>query len=567
MKKILISLVLIILSISILFAGGQQASNTASSTATPPGKIPPWMNPDGYFPIVKPGNNISLTVSWVPDATMGLTSDPSQIWWFTFVKEAFNINLDVIVRPQGAEAKNLVFASGDLPDIWFDRGFSTNDVMNYGVSEKLIIPITNYITPELMPNLYKVLQDPDFRNPLTAFDGNIYGIPNFRDKNLMNGPMTGGLARHFYNKVMLDKVGLQVPQTLDEYLAVLRAFKTLGPDILPDAGNFQNTTNYALLYSALGFHWTQPNTLNSVGLYNNKADFIFANKNIFPKFVETYNTMYKEGLISPDFFTMDLPARNAITMPGKGGVVSGSPYSIVDAKLCFDYIGAKPLTSEFNNTPFWIGPSNLIIDNLVTISAKNKYPEAVCRMFDFNFTTQNYMLMTDGYPDTMPQYLYGMLKGWTVKDNRIDLQIDNPAMYPSDGHYGNSRIRPMQDVPGLMGYMLGEAMSLYSQNPIPESFDLTQPDGFGRSEVWKNLTPYVVPGFPYIVYWDTDTSKRISDLATVINDYVTVQFAQFVTGARPLSDLPKYFDDLDKLNYQEYLKYYSDYWARLNAGK
>ena len=46
-----------------------------------------------------------------------------------------------------------------------------------------------------------------------------------------------------------------------------------------------------------------------------------------------------------------------------------------------------------------------------------------------------------------------------------------------------------------------------------------------------------------------------------------IQFAQFVTGQRPLSELNNFFTELDRLNYQEYLKYYVDYYERIKAAK
>jgi hypothetical protein len=59
----------------------------------------------------------------------------------------------------------------------------------------------------------------------------------------------------------------------------------------------------------------------------------------------------------------------------------------------------------------------------------------------------------------------------------------------------------------------------------------------------------------------------LTDLGTVINDYVEIQFAQFVTGARPLSELPRFFDELDRLNFQEYLRYFVDYYENVKASR
>jgi len=182
---------LLIISAMIFASGGQNSGSVTASS----GGIPDYINLDGYFPVVKQGTSVSMTVSWQPADARVKHSDPAQIWWFRFAREAFNIDLRVTPRAPGNEIKNLMFASGDLPDIWMS-GISTNDVVNYGVSEKLILPITNYITPELMPNMYKVYSDdPELKSPSIASDGNVYGFSTIKGRNWLHGPITGDLDK------------------------------------------------------------------------------------------------------------------------------------------------------------------------------------------------------------------------------------------------------------------------------------------------------------------------------------------------------------------------------------
>jgi len=568
MKKITFILAMVLVVSTVLFAGGQSAGGqTGSGTPTAAGAIPSYINLDGYFPVVKNGTNVSVTVSWLPDVSFGKSSDPADIWWFRFVKEIFNIDMKVTVRAPGDETKNLMFASGDLPDIWLS-GLNPSDIVNYGIAEKLITPISDYLNPTLMPNLYKLYNDqPDLKSPSVASDGKIYGFSNFRGKEWLHGPVTGGLARVFFNQKWLDQLGMKVPETLDQYIAVLRGFKSLGSDILPDAGIFSNYNSMCLLYSALGFHWTNANRIIDVGTRNGKATFIYGDKEIYPKFLETFKTMYDEGLISKDYFTMTDDARTAITMSGKAGMYQFSSMAYVNPVQGFDYVSGKPLTSEFNDKIFWVSASNYVVPNVIAITSKCKYPEAVCRMFDFNYTPENTIYMTFGYPDTMPQYQFGMVKGWTITKNAIDVNIDDPVRYESQNIFAMSRIRPINNMVGIINDQAGTAMSIYGMNPPKEDFDLTNVNDFSRKSTYENLSPYAVTEFPFVVYWDAQTSKRISDLAGVINDYATIQFAQFVTGARPLSDLNNYFAELDKLNYQEYLKYFVDYYDKVKTAK
>jgi len=567
MKKLAFFMSLLLVTAVILFAGGQPATGRSSSAIS--SGIPSYINLDGYFPVVKQGTNVSMTLSFLPDETFAKTSNPDDFWWFTFIRREMNIDIKATPRAPGNEVKNLMFASGDLPDLWF-AGITPDDIMNYGVSEKLIIPISDYINPTLMPILYKVYSDnPDFKGPSTAKDGNIYGFSNFRGRDWLHGPITGGFARPFVNKTWLDQLGLKVPETLDEYIAMLRKFKTLGADVLPDAGIMKPTNNFCIVFSALGFHWTGENSITSVGTRNGKATFIYGDKEIYRKFLETYKTMYDEGLITRDFFTMDNSARTAITMAGKGGVVVSAPVTTVEPQFYKDYVSVKPLTSELNKDIFWVGPRNYVNPNVAVITSKNKYPEAVCRMFDWAFDLDNYIINIFGYPDTMPEKNYGMINGWSIgiDDNFANMHIDDPVLYPSENYFSMSRIRPINNMVGMVSNQAASQKRIYGLNPPPEAFNLNDPDSSQRKSTYDNLSLHTVIEFPFVVYWDQVTSRRLSDLGTVLNDYADVQFAQFVTGARPISDLDRYFAELDSMGYQEYLKYYVDYYEGVKATK
>ena len=56
---------------------------------------------------------------------------------------------------------NLAFASGDLPDIVYGAGsnsLTSSMEIDYG-SQGILLPLEEYITPEIMPNLYALTQE------------------------------------------------------------------------------------------------------------------------------------------------------------------------------------------------------------------------------------------------------------------------------------------------------------------------------------------------------------------------------------------------------------------------
>ena len=89
----------------------------------------------------------------------------------------------------------------------------------YSNHAEFFLPLDDLID-QYMPNLKAAFEaDPDFRNICLAADGKIYTLP----KNLPCRPNVG--LQFFLNRDWLDRLGLEMPDTLDELTEVLRAFK------------------------------------------------------------------------------------------------------------------------------------------------------------------------------------------------------------------------------------------------------------------------------------------------------------------------------------------------------
>ncbi|MGV2788079.1 ABC transporter substrate-binding protein, partial [Clostridium perfringens] len=101
---------------------------------------------------------------------------------------------------------------------------SDYELVNYG-TDGTILPLEDLID-QYAPNLKALLdRRPDIKSSITAPDGHIYGLPSWEENNLGTNPFF-----HVINKKWLDKLGLKMPQTLDEYTEALAAFKTQDPN-------------------------------------------------------------------------------------------------------------------------------------------------------------------------------------------------------------------------------------------------------------------------------------------------------------------------------------------------
>lgn len=140
------------------------------------------------------------------------------------------INWEVMSDSLG-EQVNIRITGGDLPDAFQGVGFSNYDLARYGRGGTFL-DLTPYITPEIMPNLYKILEDnPSIKAAITQDDGGIYGLPA---AEMMGTGAVGDekdMSIHsiqqfsMINKRWLDDLGLPVPETVEELKTALQAFK------------------------------------------------------------------------------------------------------------------------------------------------------------------------------------------------------------------------------------------------------------------------------------------------------------------------------------------------------
>lgn len=134
--------------------------------------------------------------------------------------EDLGLDVDFIhpVNGQVAEQLNLKIASGDLPDIiQYQFAESYPGGAAKALEDKVIIPLDL----DRAPNLKKYLSEhPDIDRQVKLDDGTYYCFPNiYGDDYLLT--YTGIIVR----QDMLDKIGCQMPETIDEWTNVLTKAK------------------------------------------------------------------------------------------------------------------------------------------------------------------------------------------------------------------------------------------------------------------------------------------------------------------------------------------------------
>ena len=155
-------------------------------------------------------------------------SPPADWAVYTTLREKQNIDLKLTLLPLGADGEtkmNAAAASNELPDL---LGMTRNQYYQY-LELGLLAPVDDLLP--LMPERTKRRYSDPSRTKLVSADGRVYA---FQEPPLPPNPKRSGLA---IRQDWLDKLGLKAPTTLEEFLAVAKAFTEQDPD-----GNGKNDT-------------------------------------------------------------------------------------------------------------------------------------------------------------------------------------------------------------------------------------------------------------------------------------------------------------------------------------
>lgn len=528
----------------------------------------------GDLPIVEEGTEKTLKIAVNMDVNSG---EPEDLWFYHFIEEKMNINLEVtkFTYNNQSEFISMAFADDDLPDIIIGAGLSAADLMTYGAYEGRLMDLAPYITEELTPNLYAIYNEhPDYRKAVEDSDGHIWSL------GYINDPCDRGqIPRAFINYDWLEEAGLEVPKTTEELLTVLRAFKERGEDIVPLGGCQASNSPALYILNAFGYNTTDGSG-QSICLRNGEVVLPIADREAYGAYLEYMNTLYTEGLIDEDFYTMDYTTATALISEGKTGFVAQAPF--VYMSDFSSWWGAEALTSEYNTEAFWPASMSSVSAGNFIVSANCEDPEVAMAFADWFFTEENYEMSTSGPADTQTEYLLGDISGFHADEetnaitwpdyeentdkygNKNEYLYKEVAMFPfktiglgsASGALVRLRMAGIADASD--GYP--DVTSEERQSELRKT--LTDGEAHFRLALQDTLCPVTKLGLSPYVYLDAETSVQLSNTMAAMSEYAQQESAKFITGARPLSELDDYFDQIEALGAKEYVETYREYYAK-----
>lgn len=548
------------------------SGGASSSSAEKPNELA-WLDASGKLPIVAEGTEKTLSIYYLEGSTD--SGDPEGSWLYQFIENHMNINLEVTTfsTTNKAEFLSLAFAGDELPDIIIGGGFTTTQLMNYGASEGQLVDLAPYINETYMPNFTKLYQDYNYiKEGVTDADGHVWSLGFFTSPASRDS-----ISRSFLNYDMLEEMNIPVPTTLDEFVDLLRKVKAQYPDSYPAGGSYAYQSQLPLyIMNAYGYITTDNRGL-SVALRDGEVVLPVADRAAYGAYLTTMNALYKEGIMHPDYFTMDTAATkanlsdsNIMFMPQAAYLFQPDNYEA--------YWGALPLTSDYNDTPQWPAAKGATPGQAV-VTSHCKDVELAAAFLDWFYNEDNYQMSISGPSADLKEYTTEKVPGWVWSDDwkKINTYYDEHASeYASSADYlfkevkmwNNSILGVNIDAtsnPQSWNYKSDPDLSAYANKADGRhSMGEKMGDKHFRLGLQYTLKDYVtLDTYPSAVYFDAETASYLNSLYVIISEYATQETAKFITGARSLDELDAYFDEIEKLGAKEYVQYYSDYYKSI----
>lgn len=448
------------------------------------------------------------------------------------LKERTGIDVEYI-HPDSEEQFNLMLASGDLPDV-----IQINWVTGYpGGPEKAIRENQIITFDELMeehaPNLTKYLKEhPEIDKLVTTSDGKHYMFPFIRgDEYLLisNGPVV--------RKDWLDELGMDVPETMEDWYNMLKAFKE-------KASSAPLTTYLPLANGVFSSAYGAP-----------QAFFVDNGEIKYGPMLDGYkaclmelNRWYKEGLLDNNFMGVDSKMMDSAILSGGSGATVGSvgggigKWMAAASEEGYDLAAAPYPVLNKGEKAMFSARQNSAPGYGAAISTKCENPELAMQLLDYFYSEEGSMLLNFGIEGES----YEMIDGYPTYTELVTKNPEGKSMAAVLGLYARSATQApfIQD---------RRYMEQYAALPQQKEAIEVWSDTDAAAHILPPLTP------------STEESSELAKILGDVNTYVSEYTTKFVAGQISFNDWDKYISQLKSLKIDRAIEIYQNAYNEFSA--
>jgi len=482
-------------------------------------------------------------------------SDPNKRTIFKRLQEATNVEVEwmAIQADQWGDKIALNMSNPNLlTDFVFTANFSDSDLLRYA-NYGAIIPLEEYIDT-YMPNLSAVFEKyPEYRKMCTGVDGHIWALPWIEQLGSEKTAIQTVGDMGFINKKWLDFLGLEIPETVEDFEETLIAFRDHASELQQAFGIEgsiipmscivnDGSQDLALVINGFGEGYGDCDQGRHIAVTDEKEVICTATQPGFRDGISWLHRLYEEGLIDPEAFTQEWSTYVAKGKSGRYGVCFSWDVGNIDNIV--DWVPLPALTADTRNITPENGSFTSGFDRgRCVVTAVATEPALVCAWLDQMYA-----------PMQSPQNNWGTYG----EDDDFDIfeMSTNEAGEPMLRHaaLGDAspvEVREAESVNGPLA-VLDEYYGVYVTCPDDAQYRL---DWIRDVYTPDMHTEYVYPN----VFMDREDTDRLSVLTPDIVSYINECRSRWIMNGLTDQDWNDYIAKLDAYGLEEYLSIFQKY--------
>lgn len=398
-----------------------------------------------------------------------------------------------------------------------------NDPNQVYIKSGLFVPLDEFF--DYMPNYTKWLSEHTIEKAeLTAEDGHIYYVPGTNVADDYQPCL-------MYNRVWLDKAGIEAPDNLDDFVEMLKFFRD---NDMNGNGDASDEIPMSIMAEFIPYMFGPAFGLDLVSGFqagdDGRVTYAYADSENYKKYLEFLNGLYKEGLLEADYASLDRDKvidRISNDLTGVAFDFSWAMsmmYSNVlpyyDGTADTAFAGAAPLSGEKKG--FYVGRNSLA--GMFGVSTKSNQIELAVKFLDYAMSEH----CQDYYQ-------------WGFEGESYVVNEDGSRSYTEKG----------QDNDWLQAFGINPAFVLPAAQSV-EATDILVADW--HAQINRELRQYIRHPWPEI-YATGEESDTVNLYMTDISAKVNESATDFITGAQNLdADFDAYISDLASLHLDEVIE-------------
>lgn len=435
------------------------------------------------------------------------------------IEQKFNIHLELQLIPDAdfSTKKSVALASADLPDIIM--GVNIDELRQYAPTGEFL---NLYDYQDKVGDYLGIVQADDRAAATKTYeiDGGMYGFQRLEYNRIDLAPLVA------LRMDRLEETGLGTPATWDELYEVMLAIKEKYPDQYVFSTRNKTTYMFGQLAYAMGSGGFP--CFSGSGMYYEPREekWLYGpTQDSFKTVITFLANAYKDGLLDPDYATMDKDtlheklSNGSLSMVVDNNSFIGRVYNPalaqVDENARFDIIA--PLESKENGTRRALRYERDWTE-FTCVNADTKYPERIMELLNWMYTEEGRMVTNFGEEGV----------DYTVEaDGTIKTNPDLIAEHQNDADVFSG----IQGALGVGLLSLGEYIdeALYAE--------VSDPIFIEQGKVIRGWTEEGLIDYnPAVPFFNTEEQEEVTELQQALSNVFNAEIESYINGQKSLDD-------------------------------